>query len=244
MNPVLLAGVDLAWKPDKYPTAIALGEHTGDGITVVEIMPAIYGAQNIVDALTGHNGLHGIAVDASLIIKNETGQRPCEKEVSKSYGSRGAACHSSNTTQYPDAASVYLSQQLDQKGFKHLSDDKFQIECYPHPAIIEIFNLSERLKYKKGRVLEKKSGQKKLASLIRSLDSNNVLQLQIPIEFDYYFDEIFIENQKGKALKSNEDALDAVICLYIAGLYAVGAEGRTFGNADSGYIWVPTGELE
>ncbi len=43
----------------------------------------------------------------------------------------------------------------------------------------------------------------------------------------------------GQALKSNEDALDAIICLYIAGLYAIGFQGQVFGDKSSGYIWVP-----
>ena len=112
----------------------------------------------------------------------------------------------------------------------------------PHPAIIEIFNLPERLKYKKGRVSEKKFGQQQLASLIKSLECNERLPLKIPSDFDQYLDEGYIDSLKGKALKSNEDTLDAIICLYIAGLYAVGATGRTFGDVDSGYIWIPDGE--
>ena len=41
----------------------------------------------------------------------------------------------------------------------------------------------------------------------------------------------------------NEDYLDSLICLYIAGLYAVGHPGELFGDTVSGYIWVP-GALE
>jgi predicted RNase H-like nuclease len=237
---MILCGIDLAWFPNKNPTAMATGNLSNAVITVTDIQPAVFGIESILDALINTEDLQGVAIDASLIINNETGQRPCEKEVSKFYGSRKASCHASNTKLYPDAASVYLSQRLESNGLKHLNRDRFQIECYPHPAIIEIFNLPERLKYKKGRVLEKKSGQKMLASLIRSLASHDVLQLDIPNEFDHYFDETFIDSLKGKALKSNEDALDAIVCLYIAGLYAVGAEGRTFGDVENGYVWVPT----
>jgi predicted RNase H-like nuclease len=48
---------------------------------------------------------------------------------------------------------------------------------------------------------------------------------------------------KGQALKTNEDALDAIVCLYIAGLYAINHRGKTFGDLDLGYIWVPSGSL-
>jgi predicted RNase H-like nuclease len=236
---VILAGVDLAWFPDKNPTAIATGDLINSVLTVVDIQPAVFGIQNILSTLIRTESLQGVAIDASLIINNETGQRPCEKKVSKVYGSRYASCHASNRKLYPNAASVHLSQELESLGYMHLSANKFQIECYPHPAIIEIFGLPERLKYKKGRVLEKKSGQKVLASLIRSLSGNNVLKLDVPAEFDLYFDEDHIDSLKGKTLKSNEDALDAIVCLYIAGLYAVGAEGRAYGDTGSGYVWIP-----
>ncbi len=47
------------------------------------------------------------------------------------------------------------------------------------------------------------------------------------------------ENQQLRELKDNEDGLDAVFCLYIAGLFAVGAPIRCFGDRDAGYIVVP-----
>jgi predicted RNase H-like nuclease len=49
----------------------------------------------------------------------------------------------------------------------------------------------------------------------------------------------YINSLAGKALKSNEDALDSIICLYIAGLYALRSIGKLFGDKFTGYIWVP-----
>jgi predicted RNase H-like nuclease len=138
---------------------------------------------------------------------------------------------------------VALSRKLGEHGFKHLGTEKWQIECYPHPAIIEIFGLSERLKYKKGRVAEKKTGQIQLATLISSLSNNPTLPLRLSSDVRVLIDPAHIDALRGQSLKSNEDMLDAIICLYVAGLYALGARHRIFGDPTEGYIWVPASEV-
>ena len=119
------------------------------------------------------------------------------------------------------------------------TDDGWQVECYPHPALIELFGLEGRHKYKKGTVKEKQLGQIELAEYIQSLFSSSVLSLNIPDAFSGFFDPEHIRRLSGLGLKRNEDALDAVICLYIAGLYAVGEEMIIFGDSKTGYIVVP-----
>ncbi len=235
-----LAGVDLAWQSDKNPTAIAFGSLEGAVLTVTSMEPAIYGIDKVISSLQKED-LYGIAIDAPLIIKNSKGQRSCETETGKVYGSRGASCHTSNTNLYPNAKSVYLSECLLFSGFNHIQGDCWQIECYPHPTIIEIFNLSKRLKYKKGRVAEKRDGQKQLAALLSNLRNSEILQLVIKGSEKRILSELDIDSLRGQALKSNEDALDALICLYTAGLYALGHKGHLFGDVTSGYIWIPQG---
>lgn len=235
-----LAGVDLAWQSEKNPTAIAYGHLKGRELSITSLEPAVYGIDRVFSSLQKED-LEGIAIDASLIINNPVGQRPCETQIGKVYGSRGASCHTSNTRLYPDAKSVYLSQRLLSAGFSHINGDRWQIECYPHPTIIEIFNLPERLKYKKGKVEQKRAGQKKLAVLLKMLKESNVLKLLIDDNIHQILSETWIEALRGKALKCNEDVLDAVICLYTAGLYAIGHKGQLFGDVLTGYVWVPTG---
>jgi predicted RNase H-like nuclease len=236
---IKLAGVDLAWNSAKNPSAIAIGSLGSDGLTVLSVYPAVLGIDEVFQILSEAADLSGIAVDAPLIINNSDGQRLCEREIGVTYGSRNASCHPSNTSLYPNANSVELSNKLSRLGFSHMNGRRWQIECYPHPAIIEIFDLKERLKYKKGRVQEKKAGQIELARLINLLSSSPILKLTAGDLAARYGDAKNIELLKGRALKSNEDALDAIICLYIAALHYIGCVGRTFGNVTDGYIWVP-----
>ena len=133
---MILAGIDLAWACNKNPTAIAIGTYDGGILHVTHVNASKLTVDSIVERLLDINGLTGVAVDASLIIRNATGQRPCERELSAHYGKMGASCHSSNLTLYPDAASVALSKKLEVQDFKHLGAEKWQMECYPHPALI------------------------------------------------------------------------------------------------------------
>ncbi len=237
---MLLAGIDLAWNGEKNPSAIALGRLKGSSLVLSEVNPAVTGIASVMACLGATENLHGVAVDAPLIINNWEGKRACERDVSREYGARGAGCHPSNKTLYPNAGSVQLSEALAGQGFGHLQGDRWQIECYPHPSIIEIFGLERRLLYKKGRVADKRAGQARLASLIASLRDSPVLGLEIPADFEMFFDVNRIGNLKGRALKTNEDALDSILCLYIAALYATDRPGQVFGDSRSGYIWVPS----
>ena len=81
--------------------------------------------------------------------------------------------------------------------------------------------MPERLLYKKGDVAAKKSGQIQLANLLRQLEHSPRLPFVIGPEW--------------------AELLDALVCLYIAALYALGSSGRLYGDTEQGYIWVPTG---
>jgi predicted RNase H-like nuclease len=233
-----IAGVDLAWNSEKNPSGVCIGKISDDAVKVAEIYPAMCGIAKILEVLLGASDLCGIAIDAPLIIKNRSGQRLCERNLSKLYGSRWAAAYPTNTTLYPNAKSIELSCKLEQEGFSHLGSEKYQIECYPHPAIIEIFGLEKRLPYKKGKVLERKGGQKRLANFLKALSASKIVRLCFEIDAPY-IDDKYIDSLRGEQLENNEDTLDSILCLYIAALYRLGIKSTTFGTVESGYIYVP-----
>ena len=61
-----------------------------------------HAGENNMRSHAGENTI--VAIDAPLIILNETGQRACETAVGKRYGNRHASCHTSNMTLYPDSS--------------------------------------------------------------------------------------------------------------------------------------------
>ena len=238
----VLMGIDLAWMAEKNGSGIAVGLLNERTLSVKSIFSNIKGNNKVIEIVDSESSLCGIAIDAPLIIKNRLSSRPCEKSLSAKYGRKFAGAFPSNLSRFPDASSVRLSQQLESQGYSHLGDPgktAWQVECYPHPALIEIFDLEQRLPYKKGTVQDKRDGQIRLAGLIRGLAKRNGLKLVIDERWNHYFDSANIHSLTGQALKNNEDALDAVICLYIAGLYAVEDNIQCFGDTKNGYIVVP-----
>lgn len=237
-----LIGIDLAWQSAKNTSAAAVGQLEGDVLSVHDLSEDLDSLGAVVEFVGSYANVSGLAIDAPLIINNITGQRSCEKELSRMYGARKASCHTSNLTLYPGAPSVELGNMFTQQGFAHLGQPEqshWQVECYPHPAIIEIFGLAERHLYKKGDAAAKREGQIKLAELIRRLAHSPVLKLSVDDRFDSYLDEPAIREKRGAALKKNEDALDAIVCTYIAGIYSLGAASTVYGSVDEGYIYVP-----
>lgn len=251
-----LLGIDLAWqsppeKADRNTTAMAFGAFDEDTLVLDRVIPDATYNEYILEHIEkelNNEDLRGIAIDAPLIIPSSVKRmRECEREVSRAYGHLGAGCHPTNSTEYMKARSPRISKYLERKGFTHLgkNSDRWQIECYPHPALIEIFELDRRLPYKKGKVDEKRQGQLRLARLLQGLKKGSPIRLEIPeaIEDQVALNEEAIHALKGQALKRNEDALDAIVCLLIAAFYArEGLDGRIFGDSEKGYIYVPRGE--
>lgn len=238
---MLLAGVDLAWQSEKNGTAVALGD-LGDGVlTVLRVDDNLRSLEEVCRTLAQLGQPYGVAIDGPLIVRNATGQRPCEKLVSKAYGARKAGCHTSNLRLYPDPAGVRLSGRLQDRGHVHLGsgESRWQIECYPHPALIEIFGLPERLPYKKGTVAQKRAGQAMLSRPLLSLGEASILSLHLNADLVDRLRPSYAASRKGQALKRNEDFLDSILCLYIAGLYASGVRSEIYGDRESGYIYVP-----
>lgn len=237
---MIIIGIDLAWQSEKNTTALAVGNLHGNSLRIKKIYGSLSSLQCVIDVIEKESDVKGIAIDAPLIIPNISGQRLCEKELGKAYGGRKASCHTSNQTLYPSATSVSLSNHLSNLGFTHLSKDgSWQIECYPHPAIIEIFDLKERHKYKKGKVAEKRQGQIELAEYLKGLSHSNILKLELGGAVSEFTDTSLIKNKSGAQLKVNEDAIDSIICAYIGALYELEVQNTVFGGTDSGYIYVP-----
>lgn len=237
-----LVGVDLAWQTARNTSAAAVGRLHDSRLTIDDLYEDLDGIAAVLNFVVTRSAADGVAVDAPGIINNVTGQRACEKALGRAYGARKACCHPSNLTLYPDAPSVQFASALARRGYTHLGrpdDARWQIECYPHPALIELFGLAQRLQYKKGSVAEKRAGQVRLAGLIRALNTSPVLGLSIDAGLCDYLDASAIHARRGAAVKRNEDALDAIVCTYIAGLYATGATGTVYGGVDDGYIYVP-----
>jgi len=116
---------------------------------------------------------------------------------------------------------------------------KWAFQVYPHPAMIRLFGLDRIIRYKKGRVAEKRVGLMVLRQHLRKLANGSRGLVASPKLIEVLERDMTI--LRGKALKRHEDTLDAIFCAYLAWhCWRWGAErNEMFGTFADGYIVVP-----
>lgn len=245
---VTFIGVDLAWRSDRNHTGIIVTRGGTDGARLVASsngIKSLSAATAFIQQYTTADTV--IALDAPLVIRNQTGQRPCETLIGKRFGKYGASAHSTNLSRYRDAGSIAFVQLLEEQGFIHdpnpatakRRNGRWLFEVYPHPAQVVLFQLDRIIKYKKGKVAVKRCGlvqlQHHLVSLQRSEPRlNSSAELEALLNRD-------IAALNGRELKWYEDVLDALFCSYLALHFWYWGEERAeiIGSLDTGYIINP-----
>lgn len=223
-------GVDLGWygKPSGLASLESrAGRFVQHNIARLEKVDEIL---NWIDSEADANAVVG--VDAPLVIPNETGIRPAERELNRDFRRFHAGCHAANLGR-PFAQHVTaFSRLLQDRGFLHGAAiqpheaGRFQIEVHPHSATVALFGLDRIVKYKKGRRQERAKELQRLRQLIQSLPDLEADLPEIPSTGD---------------LKPVEDKIDAIFCAYIAAHWWRWAATRNhvYGTAEAGYIVVP-----
>ena len=237
-------GIDLAWKPDKNVSGIAVIHESDSVVNFIDVR-SVHSLQEVKDMVSEHRqSTQIIAVDAPLIVINTTGSRPGEILLSKAYGANHASCYPSNLTLFKGKpASASLAEWLEEQGFKHApgadAGANVMMEVYPHAAHIALRNRKYTIKYKKGSTAQKCEGLREVQRELRAIFDSDV-----PVETNATSEQLLSKDPatlRGTARKSFEDELDSMLCAYIAYRYAkLGRDAfDVFGDATHGYIVNP-----
>ncbi len=229
-------GVDLGW----YGKPSGLASIEGDGSELhLRSLARLEAVDEIFDWILAQAGSGGamVAVDARLVIRNQTGIRPAERDLNHDFRRFHAGCHAANLGR-PFAANVTsFSRHLEALGFRHgasiapRQEGRFQIEVHPHAASVSLFGLDRIVKYKRGRREEKARELRRLRRLmltrLPAIDPG--LSLRLPAV------------PRTGSTKPVEDMIDAVLCAYIGAHWWFWAaqKNRLYGNQRTGYIVVP-----
>ena len=164
---------------------------------------------------------------------------------------QNAGCYPANLSLAFAQRTVEFGLQLEARGFAHAPAiasqqlGRYQIECFPHPAIVHLFGLNRILKYKKDRLAERRLELEKLRSLIvnilptlkpsLNLSSSSPLPQRLSGSF------LLEIPSTGAALKAVEDQLDSLICAYVGAHWWYWGKTRNWvlGDRTTGYIIVP-----
>jgi predicted RNase H-like nuclease len=186
-----------------------------------------------------------VAVDAPTIIPNTTGTRLPDRLTHQYFGKYHAGCYPANLNRPFAPRTTQLGLDLEAVGFVHApeitakQDGRYQIEVFPHPAMVNLFNLDRIIKYKKGRLGDRRQELLRLVAYIQTRLPE--LEPALQLDSSWYALVNQIAEARGNAMKQIEDRLDALICAYVGAYWWYwGAEkNQTLGDRQSGYIIVP-----
>lgn len=187
-----------------------------------------------------------IAVDAPTIIPNQTGTRLPDKLTHKYFGRYHAGCYPANLNRPFAERTVGFGRSLTAREFIHAPTmeaqklGRYQIEVFPHPAIVNLFGLEKILKYKKGKIAERRVELIKLRSYIL----NRLPQLEPPLIPELEILPAIADKTTAKELKAIEDRLDSLICAYVGAYwwYWGLAKNLVLGDVTTGYIVIPASQ--
>ncbi len=237
-------GIDLAWISTKNPSGFAV--LTGnDSMAELTACETVSTQGSVADLVLAHAASTSIvAIDAPLIINNQTGQRLCENQVGRRYGSREASCHTTNMGRYPNSTSVALTSELISHGYTHcdlVNHDcsKIILEVYPHAAMVALWDLPKTIKYKKGDSAAKRAGLEILKTYLWKLTEAEPRLAPTQTLGELLNQDLSMWS--GQRLKDYEDKLDAVFCAYLAMYFWRWRSERNemFGDLVGGYIINP-----
>ncbi len=182
-----------------------------------------------------------VAIDMPLSLEAITSRRTADNEVSRAYGGRKCSTHTPSSIR-PGTISDTLRSEFAHLGYDLLTSGRAQrglIEVYPHPALVELADARERLRYKTSKL--RKYWPVLAAPLRREalFDVWRQIVERLDGEVAGTADALTLPAPDSPTwkLKAFEDALDAIVCAW-AGACATTDGCIPFGDRTAA-IWIP-----
>lgn len=234
-------GIDLGWQSGG--SGLCCLEKGTTGLKLVELHHCASREEALtwIDTQAPNDEPALIAVDAPTLIPNQTGMRLCDRLAHRYFGKYDAGCYPANQGRPFAEALIQFGLALESRGFAHAATitprrpGRYQIELFPHPATIHFFKLDRILKYKKGRLSDRRPELAKLRA--HQIATFPHLTPQLPL----HEADLPAIPTTGKALKIVEDQIDSLTCAYAgAHWWWWGLEHNwVLGDREAGYIVVP-----
>lgn len=237
-------GIDLAWGTRAATGLAVVGQ---DG--ALRTSATVRTDEEIAAWLADHGRDPAVvAIDAPLVVRNDTGMRACERLVSRTFGAHGASCHASSRA-HPLFDPPRAETLARRHGWRADPDPDpapvgsgagpVAIEVYPHAAAVGLFTLGSVLPYKAkvGRGVDLRRAA--MLELLYHLETVEELRLEEHPRWREL--RAAVEDaRRHVALERVEDEVDAVLCAHLAWLWAhrPGAL-RVYGCADGFIVATP-----
>lgn len=234
-------GIDLAWG-ERGRTGLA--ELDADGRLARSA--SVRTDDEIADFVGGPGPGVVAAIDAPLIVENDVGRRPCEREIGELFGRHSAGAYPANRGNpafRPEPRGARLAQRLGwdiDPGVRPASTRSVAIEVYPHPAMVSLFDLDRVIPYKAKKGRDVASRRQAFGTLFSAMES--VCQpLRLSGSKRWQVLRRLVEStSRAVDLDTVEDEVDAMFCAYLAWLWTNQPDAMTvIGDVANGYIVTP-----
>lgn len=182
-----------------------------------------------------------VAVDMPLARSPINARRAADDAVSKAYGERWCSTHTPNPSR-PGRISADLRYDFDRMGFPLLTRDITPpglIEVYPHPALVELAEAPKRLPYKADNIGKYWPQLDHHERRVRLIEQWMMILDLLSTQMSGVLEALPTPSpsMKRRELKMFEDALDAVVCVWVA-ICALEGRADRYGDDDA-TIWIP-----
>jgi predicted RNase H-like nuclease len=251
-------GVDAAWTEHK-PSGIALIEKVG-AIWLLKAAtaslpdfarrcgleaPRRVGLSFAIDCarrLLGGRLPDLVAVDMPLSHAPIVGRRLSDIGISKRFGAAKCSTHSPSAAR-PGKVSDRLHEDCKARGYRLRTaasppHSLALAEVYPHPALLRLMAVEERVKYKVGKTTTYWRGAAAEERLLNVREELEKIARRLDDVVAGALDAVDIETPASfSALKPVEDTIDAIVAAWIGATILEG-DAEAFGDEESA-IWVP-----
>lgn len=202
-------GLDLAWSRT-HRSGLAAVDRSGRVIGSTTVLDD----DEILSWISEAGEPLVLGIDAPVVVKNASGMRHGERELSRAFSRFGAG-------PYPTSRAFALfdpprAEELAGRAGWSVDPtvaateaEPLAIEVYPHPALVWWFELPRRLAYKRGpdrrSELDRLCGLLEQREMLRLLDHPRWAELRS-----------VVRDGRGAALKAAEDEVDAIVCAHLA----------------------------
>ncbi|MFC3901235.1 DUF429 domain-containing protein [Aliicoccus persicus] len=232
-------GIDLAWTI-KNETGICVLDEYGN---ILLLSAEVYSNDEIINIIQDFYQYPTIvAIDAPIVVPNETGSRPAESALARDriHNHRIRAFHCSRsylTKQYGSIRAEKIAQSLiDAMNFKigYFEGEDCVVETFPTGIIAGLFPEHAPFKYKIKKGVNTQLAGEELIRLTSLFEENGLLNdLAINTKLKY-----------SRTLhKHLEDQIDAFLCAYTGySLQYKGTKVLIYGDYSNGFILLPLDE--
>lgn len=246
----LLAGGDDGWHclavAPCYEAFVALADGNAVDWTQSRFHGSLPNVRTLLDAsqVLADAPVDLVALDMPIADAPFSCRRVADNAISAAFGGRGCSAHSPSAVR-PGEIGANLTRQLLYAGYRLVTNADSAapvrgfIEVYPHPALLALMNATYRVPYKvqkSKRYWPQQSGRERIVSLLeefRRIDT----ALRRHIDGIPRFLPAAEDVPSLSALKRYEDALDALVCGWVA-LEFLRGHARAYGDGTA-TIWVP-----